>query len=217
MTFSVHEELMKYYLREHGRDPLPGYAPISLEQIQRTDREIFRRMAEETRSGLGLTIGGEYPLDPIVKRILAEPRIVALMMPLPSAKSTVAGDSGATKRSADVAELNRLREEVKRLKTRGQSSSSGSQGGGPKGGSKGKKSDKKAQKFNDKQSNRFPGELKGKKDLHGLIDGKRICFDYNMKKSCHETTNANGCHKGHHICMRCGGNHPQHYEKCPKK
>jgi len=67
MTFSVHEELMKYYLREHGRDPLPGYAPISLEQIQRTDREIFRRMAEETRSGLGLTIG-DYQIGKIIQQ-----------------------------------------------------------------------------------------------------------------------------------------------------
>jgi len=132
LTFEQHEKLIKHYFKEHLADPLPGYGRISLEQIARTDKEIFRRMAEETRAGLGLTASGKYPLYEVLERVRAEPRIVVLMMPLPATKSVPTAEATQPKRNSDAAELNRLREEVKRLRTNASSSARNVQQAVPK-------------------------------------------------------------------------------------
>jgi len=218
LSFDQHEKLIKYYFKEHLADPLPGYGRISLEQIARTDKEIFRRMAEETRAGLSLTPSGGYPLDDVIERVRVEPRIVVLMMPLPAARVPAAVEPNPAKRNSDAAEINRLREEVKRLK------SSASSGPRPvqqmhksaapmsTGGKKDKGGGKK-QRLNI----RLPAELVGVSGLQPVWEGKKICFDFNMAKGCQAENSVHGCPRGHHICMRCGGNHPQRYQACPKR
>jgi len=225
LDYAKHESLVRYFFRELNADPLPGYNKISIDQMQRVDKEIFRRLAEETRSGLGIDGDGNYPLDSHLEKIRAEPRIVTLMLPLPLARSISAAssDSQGGKRNADDAELTRLREEVKRLKARQQGAPQAQQGqpGGGKGNAK-KAQQRGSKGRGGKGKDKFPlpQELVAIPNLTSRHNGKPICFSFNMKSGCPLLSGAfaiGTCKKGQHVCMRigCGGDHPQH--QCPKK
>ena len=66
MSYKVHDTMVKWYLREYARLPVPVYAKISLTQIRNTDEEIFVRLAALTRVGLQLAPDGSYPLDALL-------------------------------------------------------------------------------------------------------------------------------------------------------
>jgi hypothetical protein len=148
-----------------------------------------------------------------LETIKVEPRIVALMVPLQRSAGS-SGDGGGGKRDA---EIQALKEEVKRLKANPPSRPpkvaapvlSQPPPEAFKGGRKGR--GKRGGKSNSGQ--RMPRELIG---LNPTYKGARLCFDYNLIKGCSRTVDSMGaCSEGKHLCMRCGGNHAQHYAQCP--
>ena len=196
LSTKVHDELKEWYIRELQRDAVPGYQKISLTQVLRVDQEIFRRLAELTRSGLATDMmTGDFVLDPLLPRVLLEPRIVAFMNPLPLGAKT-GGEAAGAKRGNDN-EVERLREEVKRMKTQ---LKAGGKGAGKGSGKKDKDKDKD-KKRKPEDNARMPKELIG---LPARIDGVRACFDYNLK-GCNKPMDGNGaCDNGKHGCLRCG-------------
>eukprot|EP00973_Karenia_brevis_P063419 8815446-Karenia_brevis.AAC.1 len=134
MSFKAHEEVVNWYVAELNRDPIPGHNKVSVDQVHRTDVELFTRASEMAKEDLSKTSDGALPLDGMMRKIMLEPRVQALLFPYRSASGS--------KRDADGDEVSRLREEVKRLKAQGAQTK---QGKGGRSSSKGAgKSGKKA-------------------------------------------------------------------------
>ena len=133
---------------------------------------------------------------------MAEPRIAALLFPLPLASVRMPHvPVNPDKRQS--AELDRLKGEIKTLRAH----SSGSQSvNSPavKAAGKGKRK---------QQVPRMPKELIG---MEFSIDGKNLCYSYNMTVGC-STRGVDRCEKGLHRCAfpGCGGDHS--LQDCPKK
>eukprot|EP00973_Karenia_brevis_P074692 10379856-Karenia_brevis.AAC.1 len=94
------------------RAPLPGYAKPSMDQVRAADFEVFARATELLKEDLSIRAvagmsTGVLPIDSVLPAILLEPRIQAIMVPLPAAASSKRESSG---------EITQLREQVKRLK-----------------------------------------------------------------------------------------------------
>ena len=65
-SFAHHERWANKLLAEYLREPPPGYKRLSLSQLERADRELFRRLAELTRAGLAPDGAGVRALEPHV-------------------------------------------------------------------------------------------------------------------------------------------------------
>ena len=221
INFQVHDTLVNFYLEELARVALPGYEKVSMEQIRRADKEIFLRMADKTRSGLsnfGDPLRQVLPLDQVLPAVMVEPRIVALLFPLPSTSGRQNQQSG-NKRKAD--EVERLRNEVKKLKAKGDHKGGGfgSNRGGQAGNNEGASQSSRGKGGGGKQRSakvkgpRMPMELVG---MASEVGGKRLCYAYNLKGGC-IVRGVDGCAKGAHICAfpGCGGDHS--LQDCSKK
>jgi hypothetical protein len=209
LSFNVHELLVRWMLQEYHREALPGYSRVSLDQLQRLDREVFRRLAEVTRGGLGLASDGSLPLDPIMPVVILEPRIVMFLNPLPRLAGPHAGVPRQHEQSSNNGgSINGPAK--KRQKGGGDFSKSSGISPPPEGhlaGGKGARGKGKSQ--------RMPQELHG---LSANFEGRPCCYDFNMAKGCQNVVDSSArCSRGYHICMKCGGNHAQHSAQCPKK
>ena len=76
LNYQIHDTLVRWLMREYQREPIVGYAKVSLEQLLRADQEVFTRLAELTRSGLGRNpIDQSFALDAHLPFVISEPRI----------------------------------------------------------------------------------------------------------------------------------------------
>ena len=89
MSFEVHERIINFFFYELKKDPMEGFAQITLSQLAAADRELHVRLAELTRSGLHPGPAGELPLDNHVGTLLEGPEIRWMLMPLPKRQATV--------------------------------------------------------------------------------------------------------------------------------
>ena len=99
MKFEVHELLVDRLLTEYLRTPPAGYRVINLDQLLRTDKEIFTRMAEETRGGIVADALGNLPLETALKKVLYEPGVQMFLLPMPSAGPNAAAVGGASQQA----------------------------------------------------------------------------------------------------------------------
>ena len=77
MSFEVHELIINTFFNELKKDPMDGFAPVSLNQIAAADRELH------VRFGLQPSPTGGLPLDDHVKTVLEGPEIRWMLMPMP--------------------------------------------------------------------------------------------------------------------------------------
>eukprot|EP00973_Karenia_brevis_P013401 1820177-Karenia_brevis.AAC.1 len=180
MSFRAHEEVVNWFTNELERETLPGHSKVTVDQVHRADIEIFTRAAELLKEDLSKREDGSLPLDNVVRKILEEPRIQALLFPYRT--------SSGSKRESDD-EVTRLREEVKRLRAQPGKGKGKAPG---KGGAKSK---------NNKRGDgtRMPKELIG---LSTTINGERPCYAFNLE-GCSQGVNGK-CPKGVHRCMKPG-------------
>ena len=124
MTFEVHESIINYLFFELKKDPMEGFAQVTLQQVAAADRELHVRLAEATRGGFRVGPAGELPLDLHVKKILEGPELKWLLMPLPkrTMSKTPLSDGPPSKQSTDTepkrtrTESNKQKQEVARIK-----------------------------------------------------------------------------------------------------
>jgi hypothetical protein len=131
---------------------------------------------------------------------MLEPRIISFLNPYQVASNQASGHRGepaASKKREGDRDLERLREENKRLRLQLQSG----------------RSNNKNQNRNDARgskpgSSSARGNIRLPKELIGLsphVDGVNACYDFNMSKGCDRQVDGNGaCPRGRHACMRCG-------------
>ena len=120
LMFEVHEEPVNMYFDEMASEVLINHAGVGIEQIRIADKEIFKRLGEETRGGFTriVTTDDNSRLDAILRRITKEHRIQSLLNPhqtVPTRASQSNGPTTGEKRLAE--ENNRLKNELNSLKS----------------------------------------------------------------------------------------------------
>lgn len=176
------------FLMDHMQLPAPPhFKPPTMEQVLRTDRAAWVRMAEMVPS-LKRTPAGALPLDAALDDLRSDPTVLFHLMPLPAnGPSASAGPSDSTT-PLGAKKMPKTTKPANKSKGRGK--------GSGKPASKGK----------------MPAELLG---LHQQTkDGRRLCYNFNMHRGCTMSEPGKDCGKGAHLCMRCFGVHPAH--QCPQ-
>ena len=200
ISFEMHDKYVAWLFKEMSRRAMQGFHSVSTNQILEVDKEVFIKLADQTRAGLDLNVDGTFVLNALLDTIIIDPRINLLIAPR---QKPVGGQGSPSYHPQGV----HFEMPAKQASGKGKV---------PKGKGKGLKGKGKRPA---KDSQILPKDLKeAKGDMVGLYNGKRICFAYNLQ-GCDLPVNAAGeCSKGLHVCSRkdCGGNHPQHYESCPK-
>lgn len=188
MTFQVHESLALLLMREHTRDPPPGYSRVTAAQLQRTDQEIFRRLADASRGILTPNPYGAMPLDALLPPVLDSATVRMLLAPLPASSSSKPQASTQADRKPPP------------KRARSPSPSSRPNRRQPSGKGSGK-ANKKVKPI------ALPKALAG--SVH-TKSGDAICFGFNtgMCKFGASCTRK-------HVCTKCEGSHP--YVSCPSK
>ena len=84
--YHVMEAWTATMMRALMRPSLDGYAPISIPQLLRADRELFRLCQERSRSGIKVLPNGTLPPDSLVPVCSASHEVNFLLQPLPSSR-----------------------------------------------------------------------------------------------------------------------------------
>eukprot|EP00973_Karenia_brevis_P063913 8884316-Karenia_brevis.AAC.1 len=173
-TYSCHQRLVQWLERELMHDALPGYSRPTLDQVKRADFEVFMRVTELLEEDLSVRADNSLPIDSVLPGVLLEPRIQAIMVPLPAA-------SGSKREPND--EVAQLREQVKRLK------------GNNKGFGKGGKNPR-TKSGGARAAPPLPAALKTLNCVP-LPSGQKACYAFNLQ-GC---SNGSNCPKGAHKCL----------------
>eukprot|EP00973_Karenia_brevis_P019952 2737802-Karenia_brevis.AAC.1 len=96
------------------RPPPPGYAKVSLEQLQRADKEVFRRVVEITRAGVTIQPDGKLPCEEAIKQVIHEASVQVLLMHLPA----TSGPASSEKRPGEPEPTNQPMSNRQRKKMR---------------------------------------------------------------------------------------------------
>ena len=62
----------------------PDYHKVTWNQLKRADEEMFRRIARECTGGLRFGLGEGPPFELALKKLLYDPGVRLILMPLPS-------------------------------------------------------------------------------------------------------------------------------------
>ncbi len=82
--YDVLERWTHTMLRAMLRVPPEGYQRVSIEQLIRADREVFRLAQERSRSGIRVGADGIPPLNQIIHDCSETAAVAVLLMPLPA-------------------------------------------------------------------------------------------------------------------------------------
>ena len=175
MSFEVHESIINYLFFELKKDPLEGFAAVTMQQLAAADRELHVRLAEATRGGFKPGPAGELPLDVHVQRILEGPELKWILMPHPK-RASVPKASTADHQNVKVAQ------ETDQKRNRQESN----------------KQKQDASKLKRLKRTPMPKKLVGCVPCNE--EGRPICFGFNLG-SCSSSTD---CAKGLHICCKKG-------------
>jgi hypothetical protein len=211
LTFEAHEKYTTWLFRAYTKPARAGYHPVSLTQIHSTDQEVFVKLAMATEKGLGRNLDNSLALDPLIKEVMADVDVSSLLVPFQKSAGGFQSNDGhqGTKRPHEN-HKDQQKKGGKRTSEKGKG----------KDNNKGKGKGSKAQ--HSSRGRKFPGpgqDLFAIDNMVSVHNGRRICFAYNLQGCDSSVKGGNECDKGLHVCSRkgCGGNHPQSYERCPKR
>ena len=173
-----------------NRPSPPGYAQVSLTQALGADRELFKRMAEKTRSGIRQRQDGSRPLQEAFKDAMNDPSVMHALLPLPIQTST---KTATTSPSEHV---------LSTIKTMGKPKSKAK----ARAKGKGRGQNKTGKAVADYMSE-FSSDAVAKDDA-----GVNICFNFNKACGCTYGEPGKRCSRGRHICniRGCGKPHGSH-------
>ena len=186
---SYHAELLSH-LQE---DAPPGYSNTTVVQVLGADRAAFLHLAEIITS-LKRDANGDLPLEVELPKVLVRPSVSFHLLPL---ASQVPKAQPAAKTNPN--NQNKRRHEETKPPTKDPSNTRGQPA--RKGKGKGKSKTKRGRGPN------VPKDLVGK-SLE-TVDGRRICWPYNLSSGCTDATPGGQCSRGMHVCAEpgCGKSH----------
>ena len=83
LTFEVHMKWVEKLFSIMQRTVPPGFRSIGISQLLEADRELWRRMAEECRSGIVPQIGAARPMDGAMAALMNSSEVAYYLLPLP--------------------------------------------------------------------------------------------------------------------------------------
>ena len=174
-----HDALVQMLLQEYQRSHPTGFGKISMEQLQRADREAWRVAAEGTTSGLGPDDVGILPTTAALRPAISDSALKLLLLPLPMASSS--------KRQVEV-------------KTEVNAEGPGRKARRTQAKAKARAADKP------RMPPRLPEKPRG---TSLTPEGAATCFAHNLKTcSMSSNHESNGCGHSRHACTMCYNNHP---------
>ena len=191
--FTTHERIIDFLMREYCRDPPPGFANVTPNQVYQADKEIFIWLMEKTEGELDVTAlspGHEYPLDKWIPVAIDEWRIKAILTPF-----QLLPGGNRLKRELDSDTAAQVQREIKKM--RGQQQQQQAQSKGPKKNPKAAKGQGKrqAKASTSSASNRMPKRLL---NMQEMVHGEHACYAFNLEGCSHKGAR---CAKGIHACM----------------
>ena len=212
LTWEAHGQLSAEMLGALQRDPVPGFAQVTMEQAVDFDREVWRRMTEEARRGFRQGADGARPLDAVLGRVLVEPRVAMLLLPRALAPAAGAGSPAAPSTQDREHQLeNRLAGLQRQMNQMASKRNlppppigndapwcAGAAGSGAPGGKKKRKQG--GGKGNRREWLKMPKELEGMRPKTGT--GQSFCWAFNTG-GCRNRVHNGRCDKGAHLCGGC--------------
>ena len=192
LDYMVHLKWVDYLFSAMQRRVPDNFNTISLQQVLTADKELWKRLADETRSGITPDVANGRPLDAAMAKWSTHPEIVFFLLPTPSSS----GSNNSHKRDNDGGKGSYSR--FDRAGTDRRFSPKG-KGNYSKGG-KGKGKGDRGKQF----SSPLPDGCVAQNDR-----GVRLCFGYNSSRGCTYAKAGDKCARGMHVCARAGcfGNH----------
>jgi len=196
--YETHELWVAVLFSELTRTPIPGIGKVTIPILHRADRELWRRIAEDCRHGVRPTADGAMPVDVSIRRLIYDPAVRLLLMPLPASaparsQNSSGNESADSKAQKRVRQLEQEVANLKRAKADGGGRGSGGSGRGKGGGKQTKKEGK------------MPTELLGKASR--TRGGEPICFNFNLG-GCDKAPPGGRCSRGLHVCAEPGCEKP---------
>jgi hypothetical protein len=186
---------------------------VTVEQLNRTDREVWRFLALACRQGVRRGPDGARPLDVQLPLALVDPTVRMHLLPLPSGSGAGRGGAAApdTGASASKRRADSLAAENKRLRSELAASRASGPGGGKGAGTNKGKAKGKGRGFSGLSSDQYrpkmPAGLIGK--AYRAPNGDNICFSFNLPGGCSGAPPGSKCTPGAHVCAEpgCGQAH----------
>ena len=197
--FNVHELWVGVMFDAMLATVPPGYAKVSWNQLHQADQEVWKQIGPPCPNGLRWGPGTVPPFEAALKRVIYEPSVRLLMMPLPAAQSRGGGNNnntngnnnGQAQQTQGLSRKQRRREAQRRNNEHSQAPPS------------------KAQRTD---SHKGQGKGKGKESFNfRALDGKckttsagePICFNFNLR-GCPNAAAGARCPRGWHVCAEPG-------------
>ncbi len=179
------------------RDPPPMFLPVSLWQVMDADKQLFARLSEKCRDGLGPSAGGILPVEQGIKELMVDVHLNQYLVHLPKGAEVRRRDSFTGERP----KTNAQPQANTPPRNKGKKNSKDRPG---KGGSKGKNSP-------------YGGNtrmMEGLENCWFRVGGDNVCQYFNLGKCRESVKDGEKCRQGVHKCCKpkCGGNHP--FIKC---
>ena len=183
ITFEVHSKWVDFLFSSMQRSPPDGFMQVTFQQVVTADKELWKKLIDETRAGIVSDAGGAKPIDAAMNKWTTSPEILFFLMPMQGRTSQAPYDRFG--------------------KAFDSQSGKGSSRFSPKGkGGKGKKGKGKG-KFEFERPRMPEGCTTQTKD------GARICIAFNTSLGCKYAKPGQKCDRGLHVCAKatCGGKH----------
>ena len=87
ISHSAHQRWIQKLLDSLSTMPPAGYAPITLAQCIRADKEMFLLMSQENLPSFKPGSSGEKPLDSLMARLMCDVRVSQFLLPLPKGQA----------------------------------------------------------------------------------------------------------------------------------
>jgi hypothetical protein len=206
MKFETHELLHQRLVRSLMKEPLQGFARVSVDQLLAADMEAWSLLSEHTRMGVRRCGNLERPCDLAMPVVLAHTEFVMAIMPRqipirtsqPQQNAIADKLQGLTKKQK-AAKRKAENEQLLAQKVAKTFIKPGPAKGTGKGS--GKASGKAAGKA-PREFVRLPAALVGMNPRSNKATSeRRICFGFNLG-TCSSCSPGQECSKGLHVCMK---------------
>jgi hypothetical protein len=219
MSFESHRKIVNRLMSSLAKEPpAAGWAQINIEQVKRADEYIFRRLAEECRTGVRRRPSGVLPLDDQIDEILREHDLSIILSHLRGSGGN-GGNGNPPPRGATAADgppnksksaLKRERQQAAKLVTPGAAAKQQAAVAAATAAATAAAA-KKAK----------GSSISLPKGLFGCVNkderGEPLCYGFNLG-TCSAVSPGMKCPKGWHKCMtpQCLSSAHGHKE-CPKR
>lgn len=141
VDYGIFERWTDILLDAYLAAPIEGHAPISIEQLQRADLQLFKHAIRETRDGIRVRGDGSFPLEEALRIGFTLPEVRLHLMPVQGR-----GGGPGNKREASGSAREVTPEKLRRVVERPQGHADGQKRGRGKGKGGGKQGSKSSGK-----------------------------------------------------------------------